>query len=317
MCALIIYVLWWQKPFDVEEPTLIQGNQAVELFSYLRAASDSHIRNLVDDPAEARRTGPERRRWMGRGGKTWLQGDGRFSVTVQYGPEKYNRTPLYLESGAKVPGTDLYFDPRADSPSTEYTFQPIAAAEADQARKSAARLLSKFPHYLGWHTELYVRPGRLSDFPPMMQLNNLKLSERLMTWGILIIAGLSYGGLHALAWNAQFRTHLEQILWQISSVSVMAFGPLGLIAYLGRKFALDISFPKPSLVDRRKNIDSCILAAITFLRFVTVRVIAPILGVLYMLGRTYLVAESYISLFHSPQSIYEVPSSSAYFPHIT
>ena len=33
MCTLLIYLLWWHKPLDVEEPTVIQGNNADAAFT--------------------------------------------------------------------------------------------------------------------------------------------------------------------------------------------------------------------------------------------------------------------------------------------
>ena len=33
MCTLLIYLLWWHKPLDVEEPTVIQGDNAGAVFA--------------------------------------------------------------------------------------------------------------------------------------------------------------------------------------------------------------------------------------------------------------------------------------------
>lgn len=31
LCALLIYALWWEKPLDIEEPTLLSGEETWEL----------------------------------------------------------------------------------------------------------------------------------------------------------------------------------------------------------------------------------------------------------------------------------------------
>jgi hypothetical protein len=39
VCALFIYLLWWDKPLDVEEPTLIQGRESHELCALMCMSS--------------------------------------------------------------------------------------------------------------------------------------------------------------------------------------------------------------------------------------------------------------------------------------
>ena len=35
LCALLIYILWWHKPLDIGEPTLIQGENIKEIFALM------------------------------------------------------------------------------------------------------------------------------------------------------------------------------------------------------------------------------------------------------------------------------------------
>jgi hypothetical protein len=35
LCALLIYILWWHKPLDIGEPTLIQGENIEEIFALM------------------------------------------------------------------------------------------------------------------------------------------------------------------------------------------------------------------------------------------------------------------------------------------
>ena len=56
LCALIAYALWWHKPFDVEEPTLIEGSDADLLCAGLCMRSDLGLQFLQHDFAIDGRT---------------------------------------------------------------------------------------------------------------------------------------------------------------------------------------------------------------------------------------------------------------------
>lgn len=45
------------------------------------------------------------------------------------------------------------------------------------------------------------------------------------------VTGVVYGGLHCAAWSAPFPTHLEAVLWRVSSVAVSATGFLVFLLY--------------------------------------------------------------------------------------
>lgn len=34
VCALVIYLFWWTKPLDVEQPVLIEGEQAEQMLAF-------------------------------------------------------------------------------------------------------------------------------------------------------------------------------------------------------------------------------------------------------------------------------------------
>lgn len=100
----------------------------------------------------------------------------------------------------------------------------------------------------------------------------------------IIIAGIGYGGLHLLTWNAPFSSRAEQILWRFSGLLI----PASIANLLALK-----SF---------KNSTAFFLA------------ISLALG--YLLARVFLVVECFLQLARLPQSAYLVPSWSQYFPHL-
>ena len=53
--------------------------------------------------------------------------------------------------------------------------------------------------------------------------SNLTAASKILAWAVLISSSVIYGGLHMLAWNAPFRTEIEQILWRISAPTLMGY----------------------------------------------------------------------------------------------
>ena len=126
-------------------------------------------------------------------------------------------------------------------------------------------------------------------------------------------AALTYGGLHALAWFAHFDSSTEQLLWRNSACVVMSGIPV--ISVLCR-FAV--------LLQERSHLtrpgESSSIGSIDLLLFgLSVFVLFPAYVLLpaYVLARGYLVVECFINLSHLPAEVYNVPTWSAYFPHIS
>jgi hypothetical protein len=49
---------------------------------------------------------------------------------------------------------------------------------------------------------------------------------------LFLLVAFLYGGLHCLAWNSVFPFYVQQLLWRISSVIIMAAGIPALVCYL-------------------------------------------------------------------------------------
>ena len=113
-------------------------------------------------------------------------------------------------------------------------------------------------------------------------------------------AALIYGGLHALAWSAHFDTSTEQLLWRISACMVIGGIPVILALFKLCDFMDEHLFNATS--DIISNFAS-IVAGLAFLA--------------YVLARAYLVVECFINLSHLPAGVYDVPTWSTYFPHIS
>lgn len=137
-----------------------------------------------------------------------------------------------------------------------------------------------------------------------------------------MFAGGMYGGLHALAWNAPFRTSGKRLLWQTSCVAVMCHGLVFIISGYLYNFLV-----RGIIRDDISLFIYCMLNPTFWLMledrtgkqkviFVTFYIFFCSMTLFYLLARLYLVVESFISLFDSPIGVYSTPVWSEYFPHL-
>ena len=139
---------------------------------------------------------------------------------------------------------------------------------------------------------------RCKDWPDLDDMIKLPIALTFSATALI------YGGLHALAWHAYFKSPTEQLLWRISACIVMGGMPLALLAVkledtLVDTFNLFTRFIHSDLDDYL-----CVI-------------LANLLLLAYALARAYLVVECFINLAHLPAEVYDVPSWASYFPHIS
>ena len=143
---------------------------------------------------------------------------------------------------------------------------------------------------------------------------SIDIDPKNIDWSLFLafnVSGIMYGGLHVLAWNAKFATGLQNLLWQFASMIVITFVPASTVVVLAEK--LMFTLVKAKTVGHKPTEGFYVL----LYRF-KIWLIFFILALLaYLWARVYLVVECFISLFHSPVEVYNLPKWSAYVPHIT
>lgn len=73
----------------------------------------------------------------------------------------------------------------------------------------------------------------MEQIPNSPGISSAVHQHTVIVWAIFLLAGLFYGGLHALAWNVPLPSRTQQLLWRLSSgVLVFGFGLLCLFARL-------------------------------------------------------------------------------------
>jgi hypothetical protein len=157
-----------------------------------------------------------------------------------------------------------------------------------------------------------------------------------------VLSGAVYGGIHLFGWTGQFPSHTQKLLWRISVISIGA--PAVYLA--GVTVVISIIFTISWICSKLRPyyngvksrlpgpISSSLLRRMPGLRgyatiivsIIVLVLCAPILIALffaivgfiplYVISRTYIVVESFITLFYVPDGVFDMPTWSEYFPHI-
>ncbi|CAD0084502.1 unnamed protein product [Aureobasidium vineae] len=132
-----------------------------------------------------------------------------------------------------------------------------------------------------------------------------------LPWTLLIalnVSSIMYGGLHALAWNADFVNTVQQKLWRLASLFVMTFVPASTFVLLIENLLTVGGEYKFEILTKVNK----------FMYYLQIWQISFGLSLLaYVWARIFLVVESFISLGHSLAGVYDLPVWSVYVPHIT
>jgi ABC-type nitrate/sulfonate/bicarbonate transport system permease component len=116
----------------------------------------------------------------------------------------------------------------------------------------------------------------------------------------MAVSPILYGLVHFLAWDDQFPTLQERLLWRVSSFVVTFSGLMGFAAAIFIGWSVEVfKFLKPAIE---------VLAALTLV------VMIPLV---HVLASGFLIAESFRQLFFLDPAVYQLPSWSNYWPHLT
>jgi hypothetical protein len=322
--ALLIYIFWWDKPYDVETLTFVESN-TLELWFQLEL---NHLDNIMLAPHI----------YLSRGcGKTY-----GFSGTFYFSDAQGNRLirgkplisasregtnyddPGYVRnsmgSRTRIPDTGLYLSFELSNSVTDPIYIPDQGFKKDHWNRlwsawvRAGRPLPPEPIA---HTErwLYRRTSGSSNLNAnlMEQIEYMELRPTMCL--IMTLTSLVYGGLHLLAWQYNFNSKLERYLWRISAVNAASTGSVLLTLHLSGVFNV-------RYYSIREYARAKIFVGSEAKRRVYLRISAGLRWFSYLLvafnvaSRAFLVIESFIALPNSPHSAYRIPSWTAYIPHI-
>ncbi|KAL8684662.1 MAG: hypothetical protein Q9224_006203 [Gallowayella concinna] len=321
LCTLVIYIFWWSKPLDIEEPTLIQDEKLYSLFAYMwmssRISAEGYYTKAKPDTLQDEFH------------CIWPSTEPVIQDLVLGGD---CHTKRYDSLALKYGMENAKHQSSVDSKRWKLALEAISNYELEgdlrsrHRRATSGRFVS---------TSLNIRipfldavRGNLLD--PRLELRVPNAVPTLVPGGIVpgfAIAGTLYGGLHLVAWFAPLSSPLESLLWRIASLSVTCTGLVfGLLALLIKTDTCKRNLSNIAKLLNRKPLDcssktqrvkAYFAAVITGLLSCIILPCLPVLWFLYLASRGYLVVESLKNIAYLPPASFETAIWPSYFPHIT
>ncbi|KAH8701322.1 hypothetical protein GQ44DRAFT_717787 [Phaeosphaeriaceae sp. PMI808] len=319
LCTLLVYVLWWDKPLDINEPTLIQGEAATELWAIATLNRISSLRcnpnNSLDEQpftvsiqlrhaTECYRPQRDRKKILEEARNQPNQPTIPFGSTRLYaGANLHNFHLVYYTK--MLSSDDSFWDP--SPPDRCFRFCDISATDAELLRHADKGWSNYGDHRV---LDLMQRvPNRPDLFAasPYATRGTWGFSEPLFDqWPFLVsfsIAGLLYGGIHLTAWNATFSAAAHRILWRMSATAIFTSGPAFILI-------LSINLVVRLGTWKRRNSYWQLFAMLGFMS------VCCVYFVFYVFCRVCLIVECMISLAYTADAVFSIPSWLSYFPHI-
>lgn len=342
LCAFVIYLLWWSKPREIHEPTVLKGDWVDSMCAYMYMSSRISGTRIKGHFKPKSWIKPELERCM------YLDCDETYNFSRSSSLSQ-NKDAASIEVNA-IPSTDTIptINSKVDSqPSGVFEFQPFRHLDS---RRTIGRKLK-----MGWaprptndnptlrNTRHTLAATAVQTYPEVRARFNKVTSEstdanntRPPTYEPVIeqmvvrearnwpsdfllpglggelmgmtlwFATMAYGGVHIAAWHEYFPTHAEQLLWRLSSVYIACSGLLWLLMNI-----LGALFPWASVYW-----DRFISFQAWWIEYIMYGTVATICGVLYIFARAFLVVDSIVSLRRLPAQSYSTPQWSSVIPHL-
>ena len=309
ICAVVTYFVWWKKPFDVAEPTVIYGPYADEVAAFLL---------LFSDACKGRGIG-----YM----MSWCYGEHRY-LTISRTTESDDSDSseavviadealqaLDLRARQKVQVGDSIFSLTDQSlDSTRYTvyggdslpwFQRnrgpddgVCLDKEDLTRwRLAERAMTRFSNrpfgvmtraLVSWHSNLQY------------SLQSPESDNDIGWLCLLLLIAALYGSCHLLGWDSTFPTSVERIMWRAGGLTMVFMSIYPFIATLFGSLLEDLI----SVLVPNADVNFTVIALFKI----------PI--VVYSVTSAFLIVESTRQLFYLPDSAFKLPDFSVYLPHI-
>ena len=310
ICALLMYLLWWDKPLDIEEATLIESDEKLPAIALLCMVSEFGNKHKCDN---------------GCGCTIYLKPI-PLNGPIQEDPSKEPKTPVGHFTlnvsrdlfGFRIPSHECMIMDMSDY-NTGYQKMNYAKNKIrlrlsrGQVRclELASQAISRYGiTTFNFNDKDGILQKYIPDFPKLSGLS-IESSFNVASLKFLLgfsLAGCVYGGLHLSAWNASFPTTAQRHLWHLSGLVLISSGPVMIL-----RLRVEHLTKKWGVWDDSNDWYCCLATCpIAMLWY-----IGLLLGYgIYIIARVYLVVECFVMLWHLPDGVYNVPSWTQYLPHI-
>jgi hypothetical protein len=323
ICALLLFLVWWDKPRDVLVPTGISSEEALDVcaaqFYYGSTAVDTwgtkysmHLLPIRQHPLPdecfeivAPTTITVRRNFEKKIFMTLSDGTRHEFLKVRgtYWCLRDASVDRLLQKGA-LTATDRSFE---SDIVVEFTGRDISRLErvyrcSTQSESANGRLRNLST------PRVFLEKYRTSNWSlGADQLDLLfefdNLSDHSRTIAGITFASACYGGLHLIAWTSAFPSHAALVMWRAASVTLLATGPfcVAFAALVACSEWLYHHMPGWTF-DVKEMVFLMIMCLVGFSLM------------WYTVCRAFIVVECFILLAHIPESALRVPTWAAYIP---
>ena len=289
-CALALYSqFWWDKPLDVEEPTALTHIDTHPVIALLIKSCSRYGRRYSLSPMDLE---DDQNLDQVPDSETVIHHPGLRHVVLRPSKDpQFPRQQYLVYHGFVISTSDEIMG---------CTILEFADSEFELLRL-ASMAVKKYKSY----TEIQnIAKGKSwKNFMAIRMHNWPQVDHPDGKFVILAysLAGFFYGAIHLAVWNRPFRSHTEELLWKISSLCVLS----SVLTPILFGLSWMTSFYFGSFHNRVKSA----------LEWIGIHGFA-LFALFYVLCRTFLIVECFLDVFHLPDSAFEVPQWSQYFPHI-
>ena len=341
ICAVIIYLLWWDKPKLINEPTKISGDWVPSMCAYMymssqisgwKRAKPGILKKDWVDPelsilAFHRQATPRSAETISSLAlQTAIQGsalkmmktqspvsitaiDGAALPTIAGLLTTCPLSALTLK-GMSTEAVLANLNTRLESSRELQGNRWTLAADAMSLHPAIASRVVARESFEDGRQQQWLQPTTeelVDEYIGNWATGNLLRDMSGFVMGMVLwSASMVYGGVHATAWNGYFPSRTEAILWRASSVCIAGSGLTWiLINMLARMFKHFKAYWKEVETLRAH-----------WTSLVSLGTLATLCGLAYVLARIYLVVESFISLRKLPAAAFDTLQWTQLVPHL-
>ena len=341
LCAIIIYILWWDKPKLINEPTRLHGDWVPPVSAYMYMSShisgwrrtrpgilkkywmDSEISILALKPSTARAseigaltplqkaTSTQKRlafiaslRSISMADVPRLQGDSdRGSLCTR-------PISAFITKGESSSTAMSVLQSRLESSQELQSTRWALAAEAMTLHSAIAcrvipREIQEGDRKLQWVEP--ITEELFDDSIGNWATENLLRDMSGFVMGMVVwFASMAYGGLHATAWNGHFPSSVEMWLWRASSICIAGSGLTWILINMLARISKGFKAYWREVESLRAH----------WISLVGLGSLATLCGLAYLLARIYLVVEAFISLRNLPVAAFDTLQWTQLVPHL-
>lgn len=341
MCAMIIYILWWDKPKLINEPTRLHGDWVPPVSAYMYMSSQISgwkkvkpgilKKDWIDPELSILALKPSTARTAELGILTPIQNASSTKQRLAFiaslrsiSTANIPRLQPDSECGSFITRPISCYTAKGESTSTaistirsrlessqdlQSTRWPLAAEAMTLHSAIACRAIPRETQE-GEQKLKWVEPiteELVDDSIGNWATGNLLRDMSGFVMGMVVwSASMAYGGVHAAAWDGHFPSRIEMWLWRASSICIAGSGLTWiLINMLARTFkGFKAYWGKVESLNAH------------WTSLVGLGSLATLCGLTYLLARIYLVVEAFISLRKLPAAAFETFEWTQIFPHL-